>query len=377
MHPGLLLLVSWAAQADPAAPPVQVAVTRSGARVQCIAPTAPGDRVIHTPYGRLSGPSDPVEAVIDAVAQRDRLRSLRTASDSGFDSWLHETLASGLLDELVEGIGAALESHPERLDLYQALESWGARLDRAPEKLALDQRVDWLWEQLQKEDPAAAVMLSGQLHEEVARTEQADFSRRVSLGELRRALRSDAIHLRRIAARVGGRQADFQFFEPLLKASVWDGAHAVREAAAAGAAAIHAYDARQYWTVVLARSREPQRIAAADALGRHGGQDAIHVLTHVLSAHDRTNPVRYEFAGREIQTVRDSLEVDFSGRYGRGDEGVDELQSGSVFKVTLLSNPVTIAVLDALAECCPDGPPDHDASAWLDWYLENVRPGQG
>ncbi len=371
----MLALLAAAALAGPQAAPgeVQVAVTRSGLRVETAAPAAPGDLEVATPFGRLLCPVDPVAAVEDATRRRDRLRTLRTASDSGFAAWLAETDRAGLLTELRAGCAERLEREPGALEALEALERWGGRVDPLPASLAREERVRQIWRRLRDASPADAALLNGRLLRELAPSAQGDPRRQLTVAELRQALRSGGPGLRRAACLSAGHQAATVLFEPLLERSLGDPDPSVREAAARAAASLLELEARNYWALVLARGEPGQRPAAALALGRHGGAPAVHLLAHVLSAYDKRAPRRYDFAGHRIHLRRRSGRQNPRPAHRSGLE-VELLDAGGDFEVAPLDEATTVALLQALEQQLPEGPQEAPPAEWVDWYLENLRP---
>nr|MBC8327155.1 hypothetical protein [Planctomycetota bacterium] len=308
------------------------------------------------------------------AARRNRLRTLREGSESGFPTWLAETDRAGLLSELLLGCEIRLQEDRGALDPRLVLERWGALLDPLPPGLDRQDRFQRLWEGILDASPARAALLTGRLLVELAPSAQGDPTRQLTVSELRQALRQEGPEVRRAACLAAGHQATSVLFEPLLEASLADPNAAVREAAASAAAAMLRLESRNYWVLVLARGEAKQRPAAADALGRHGGEAAVHPLAHVLSAYDKKAPRGYDFAGRRIQVRRSVSRQDPSSAHRSGLE-VEILDQGNSFEVAPLDEATTQALLRALTTLRPDGPPEGSPAGWVDWYLENLRPG--
>jgi len=181
------------------------------------------------------------------------------------------------------------------------------------------------------------------------------------------------VHVRRAAALVAGRQEVFDLIVPLLEVSLRDPEHAVRDAAAWACGQIHRHDARQYWTLALAQGKKEPRLRAAENLGNYGGPDSVHALANVLSAWDRKSSTRYPFAQRTIQTTRESQDMVSTRGFGRTAFDTEVLDQGSVFKVTLLDEEVTRAILKAL-DVWAGRETGRSAADWVHWYEQAMKP---
>ncbi|MFQ5749637.1 MAG: HEAT repeat domain-containing protein [Planctomycetota bacterium] len=370
---GVLALLALLGQERAEEGTVYLAVTRGGLHVECSPACSPGDLEVKTPLGMLRTPLDPVEKVVNGAEALKRVNGLRPSPAETPADWIEALSREGFLTELEQGVQQALQEDPGRLDAYKALEAWGARIDPVPDSIPLDHRVGWLWEKAVDPEPIPAIFFASRLAQEAHRTEDAAFLMQVPLTELRRALRSRLAHVRRAAALVAGRQEVFDLIVPLLEVSLRDSEHAVRDAAAWACGQIHRHDARQYWTLALAQGRKEPRLRAAENLGIYGGPDSVHALANVLSAWDRKSPARYPFAQRTIQTVRESQDMVSTRGFGRTAFDIEVLDQGSVFKVTLLDEKVTRAILKAL-DVWAGRETGRSAADWLQWYEKAVKP---
>jgi hypothetical protein len=369
-----------AVQTAAQAPPVPIAVTASGQRVELSAAAEAGDRQVATPFGEWMLAADPVVEVVDGAKQLEQLLVLHR-SGALDDLGLAQDLATaGQLRALAEHAAAWAARDPQRVEPYLILESWGERLDPVPRETPRERRVEWLWDRATGDDWALAVLAAPRLRQEVSAAYQARSEVTVSISRLRKALRSRNPQHRRAAAFVAGKQQEFSLRAPLLLASLEDRSPAARDGAARAAGEVQPKAARDYWSRVLAVGEPARRAPAALGLGRHGGDEGLRMLIHVLACWDQRTGVRFEFAGREIFVVSnyDSNAHDLSGydvnhldpAFTTADPNREYLDLGSRLKVTRLDEALLAALLEALDAWAGERT-GRDAAAWIRWYLED------
>ena len=366
------------------APQLPIAVLQSGQRVECVT-AAIGDRELETPLGVFRCPTDPVVKLVDGTQQRKDFRKLRRLKVIDDATWLQDLSTAGQLLELATACQELLALDAQNVLAYEALERWGHQLDAVPAQLDREQRVAWLWDRAASEDFPQSILAGAQLLDEVSQSSQAVNNRVVSIRELRSALRSKSVVLRRTSAFVAGRQRQFSLRELLLEISISEPLEVVRTAAAAGAHEIHAHSARQYWVQNLARGSDAHRAAAAWNLGHYGGADALQALIHVLAADQHAPGERFRFAERIIEVVsntdRNALDL---GGFNPEQQEVDfrhpspELELldwDSTFTVTKYGDSLRAVLLEAL-DTWANSKSNRDTAAWLEWYLNVWLPAR-
>lgn len=312
MLSSLLLALAPAAQAVPPAPDTALlAMTRDGVRVEVVQAPAVGALEVRTPWGLLRTPLDPVAVVLRTP--RAAPWRMELAADPGHDlgpsidalasdGRLGELLAMWqMLDERVravepgarESLDAAELAEYERrreelLRATRALESWGTRLDPLPGDLTRAERVEELWD-LTRQAPGPAALLPGtRLLDEIILGQGGVGDLQLSLTALRDGLRASNPCVRRVAAKISGKEL---ISEPaqnamVLVASLEDEHPVARDGAADGSVRVWPDLAREYWTDTLLRWREPFRTRAAWHLVDHLPFDAAAPLVAALASED-------------------------------------------------------------------------------------------
>ncbi len=377
-----LLALAASFQTSAQAVPVPIAVTRSGLRVECQG-AKPGDLLLRTPLGNFSTPLDSVREVVDGAAQLESLLALHRAGTLDDLGLAMDLSTAGQLTALAEHAAAFAERNPESVQPYLILEAWGVRLDPIPRELPSERRVDWLWEKVLGKDWATSVLCGVRLREEVSAAYQAPSERVISISGLRKGLRRSQPQVRRVAARVAGKQQEFSLRAPLLLASLEDASPAARDGAALAAGEVQPKAARDYWSRVLALGEPSLRAQAALDLGRHGRGDGIKVLIHVLAAQGKPAGTHFEFGGRDIFVVSnyDSNAHDLSGydvnhldrAFSTADPNREYVELGSRFKVTRYGDTLREVILEAL-DLWAGEKTGRSSEQWLDWYLQSYAP---
>lgn len=367
------LALGMAPQA-PERSPVWLAVTRSGVRVEALERPERGARELPTPLGLFRTPSDPVEAAVDARAEAEDLRKLRQVSGWALQPWLSGASGGGFLTELCAGAAEILKgrSETEQLQVVRALESWGESLDPVPAKVPMERRVDWLWDEIRRAEPARAALLCARLVAEVQPGIAMASTAGLSVSEISRALDEDGEPLlQRAAARAAGRQhlLEIQLLERLFLQSL-EGHALARDGAAEAIARISTPDARVFWTAAVFRGPEDQRLVAAWHLARYGGSEAAEALVLALSAAGRRPPERWRLREHELQVVVDRTKPRLPQREEElGVPSHDPVRDVSVVKITTVGAELAAELPRALAALTGGGS-ERNAAAWIEWYVQ-------
>ena len=344
----------------------QVAVRASGDRLECVEEPRPGARTVRTAVGTWEDVADPVVRVEAAAVQRRHLQSLEALRELDPTAWLKRLAERGYLNALIAAEPEAGELRALWLDLLADI---GREIDPLPHDLPRAERVEELWRRLREEDDAARrALLCGRLETEIGEASAGDPSRRVSLADLRRALRDRDPLLRWAAARIGAHERERALANVLLDHSLADDA---AEARLASAEALHALDgevALGHWLLALWRERAAsRRVHAAEHLGRYGEDrtDVVDALVLTLSAANRPEPGAYVFFGRQVSVVMDfDVQVGLASAIAEPTVGV--VTEGALLAVRILGVREVRAVHASLVRLT-----GHDfggdAEAWAAW----------
>jgi len=252
-----------------------------------------------------------------------------------------------------------------------ALEAWGPYFDPVPSRTEASERVSYLWEQLEKAKPGKAALLTGRMLAEMDRKLGSNHYKKVTLADLRRALRSKNPGLRRAAAMVGRKQDERQFWQPMLAASVKDDHAGVRAACAESVMAMDSDLALSGFSSALWRGKtDSERMAAAEHLGDHGDALSIDVLMVPLQASTVTGGPASAFAhfGRQVSVVAD-FDVEIAAAASIADPRVIVLQEGTALQVRVVSTRVVRTVMTSLKKLTRSNPGPRPED-WLRWYEE-------
>ncbi len=364
-----LLLLS----ATLAPPPVELqgklARLEDGTRIRC-EKAEPGAEAFETEWGRFLCPGNPVIDVIDAEADAKALAALK---EYDYNAYLKECSKRGFLEPLFDAAdlrGKKAET-VDQPTVLAALEAWGPYFDPVPSRIEASERVSYLWEQLEKAKPGEAALLTGRMLAEMDRKIGATHFKKITLADLRRALRSKSPGLRRAAALVGQKQDERQFWQPMLKASVADDHAGVRAACAASVVAMDNEKALSGFSSALWRGKtDNQRVAAAEHLGDYGDALTIDVLMVPLQASTVTGGPASAFAhfGRHVSVVAD-FDVEIAQAASIADPRVIVLQEGTALQVRVVSTRVTRTVMRSLKKLTRKNPGPRPED-WLRWYEE-------
>ena len=372
MIPALALVCSsLGLPQDPA--PVPVAVMRSGLRVQCEPEVKVGANTVATPFGRFRNDAVPTDAVVEVADAAKELEHLQVLREADYAAWLARLSERGLLAELATAAAAAAGT-PELEDdaaSYEALRHWGGQLDPIPLKLESDQRVDWLWAELAKADPARAALLTGRLLAEVPGP-HAMPNQRLGLVDLRRGLKCENLGVRRAAAALAARQGERDLLLPLIEGSLRDADGGARAACALAASHVDENQALGRWTVALWRAKEAEeRVQAAEHLGNFGNANTVPALVYALAASNARPAGGYIYLGRQIAIVGD-VDVEVAQAAAIADPVVTVIQEGTVLEERPISTSITRTVMRSLGRLTGANPGPNEAD-WLRWYEEQEK----
>lgn len=354
-----------------APPPIELqgklARLEDGTRIRCENAEAGAER-FETEWGLFYCPGNPVVDVIDAGADAKALEALR---EYDYNAYLQQCSKRGFLQPLIDAAnlrGKKAEA-VDQPTVLAALEAWGPYFDPVPSRTEASERVSHLWDQLEKAKPGQAALLTGRLLAEMDRKLGTSHFKKITLADLRRALRSKSPGLRRAAALVGRKQDEQQFWQPMLSASVKDDDAGVRAACAASVMQMNSDLALTGFSSALWRGKtDSERVAAAEHLGDYGDSLSIDVLMVPLKASTVTGgpASAYAFFGRQISVVAD-FDVEIAAAASIADPRVIVLQEGTALQVRVVSTRVTRTVMISLKKLTNvnPGPRPED---WLRWY---------
>ncbi|MFK5957019.1 MAG: hypothetical protein QM477_11310 [Planctomycetota bacterium] len=345
-----------------------IAVLDSGTRVETQGSVRIGQRNLNTPFGRFDASLDPVASMADG---EEDLRLLAPLKTMDYGLWLQRIAERGLLSTLM-----SQEIPKQHRALYQQLvEDWGKRLDPLPLKLDHDQRVETLWERMQKtKSDDEQLLLTGALMREVSDSSSAH-KRRVGLSAMSKALKSKDPELRRAAARLAERQVEFSLMHRLVDSSLEDKDMGVRRAASDAIYSMQPQESLGRWTVALWRNgKDAERVLAADNLARYGSKEQDVVRALILAMGGESNAVAPRsniFIGRQITAVTD-FDVEVANSAVIADPRISVLVDGTMLEVRVVSVVVSQAIRRNLRQITGVNPGNTRAD-WMRWY-ENTYP---
>jgi hypothetical protein len=347
----------------------KLARLEDGTRIRC-EKAEPGAEAFETEWGRFLCPGNPVVDVIDADADYKALEALRKYD---YNAYLQQASKRGFLEPLLEAANwkGKKASAIDQLAVLNALEAWGPYFDPVPSRIERLDRIEFIWEKLEKSDNGEAALLTGRMLAEMDRHMSPSQNSKITLADLRRALRSKNPGLRRAAALVGQRQSDYQFWQPMLKSSIEDDNAGVRAACASSVMVMDSEKALSGFSAALWRSgRDSERIAAAENLGQHGDALSIDVLMIPLQATTVTGGPASAFAhfGRHVSVVAD-FDVEIAQAASIADPRVIVLQEGTALQVRVVSTRVVRTVMTSLRKLTKANPGPRPED-WLRWYEE-------
>lgn len=369
-----------------------VALTKSGVQVEATEAPAKGALEIQTPFGVFNTPTDPVAIVMKQTQKREWLTKGKSFNTFQNVLMIDNLTATGHLTELLELGDYCLrntndwESEERLLAVFAGIERWGARLDPVPKKTPYSKRTAWLWQQVVRTKGARSALYAGKLLEELPPGDNPSDDRLISLVELRKHFDHPNPLVRRTAALAAAKQglSDLSLAVAFLGESI-RGPHAlVRDGAAQAAKQLWPEYALNFWFLTVTRSRDSERLAAAQHLALYGGDSAIDYLMFALSAMDKRSPRRFKFGEKQVQVVKEvrSPSLPLVGTRSVGEcnsaelyaitPDYDQFAITSVVTVTKPSQAVTDGLLRAITRWSGEPNSERDAKEWLEWY-ENLK----
>jgi hypothetical protein len=364
-----LLLLSATIAPPPTELQGKLARLEDGTRIRCEDAEA-GAEAFETEWGRFLCPGNPVIDVIEADADVKALEALR---EYDYNAYLQQCSKRGFLQPLLDAAdlrGKKAEA-VDQPTVLAVLEAWGPYFDPVPSRTEASERVSYLWDQLEKSKPGEAALLTGRMLAEMDRKLGTSHYKKVTLADLRRALRSKHVGLRRAAALVGQKQDELQFWQPMLAAATEDDHAGVRAACAKSVMAMNSEKALSGFSSALWRGKtDRERMAAAEHLGDHGDALSIDVLMVPLQASTVTGGPASAFAhfGRHVSVVAD-FDVEIAASASIADPRVVVLQEGTALQVRVVSTRVVRTVMASLKKLTRSNPGPRPED-WLRWYEE-------
>lgn len=342
---------------------VPVAVLESGRRVAgARSAVETGDRTLELKSGRYDATLDPVVEIVDGGGDMHALEPLKKLD---YAAWVQRVSERGFLDVLLD----EKPKQPEQLAaLRAALYEWGKSIDPLKSKVERDERVEELWEKLEKADGGAVALLAGRLETEIGEAEN-NHKDRVGIADLRRALRDKDPEMRWAATRVALHQREMSVQHKLFEKSLEDEDALVRDAAADALYGLEEQDALGMWAVKLFRSKyDSRRVHAAEHLGNYGSEEpaVVKALIMALGAEGYRAPGSYIFIGTQVSVVQDfDVEVALAAAIAKPRVGV--IVEGSMLEVRVVSMSLSKAIKGSLGKLTGTNPGPR-AKDWRDWY---------
>lgn len=357
----LLLCPAFLAPAQDA----KLARLEDGTRIRCVE-AEPGAESFETSWGEFLCPGNPVASVIDGDSEWKVLEALK---ELDYDAYLKEASRRGFLEPLFDAVRKKpKKGEPfDRAGVLGMLEDWGPYFDPVPRKLETQDRIDYLWNQIDRADAGEAALLTGRLLDEFDRN-RLRHDLKIGLADIRRGLRDKNPSVRRAAALVAARVEEFQAFPPLIETATQDDFAPVREAAAASMMQLDSSRALTAFSSKLWRGRsDDERVYAAEHLGNHGDALSIDVLMVplVTATTSGGGAQATAFFGRQISVVAD-FDVEIAGAASIADPRVIVVQEGVSLQVRVVSVRLVRTIMGSLSKLTGQnpGPKPED---WLEW----------
>ena len=383
MAPTLVLACLALAQQPAAAPPTDVfAMTRSGVQVEVSERPARGALDLVTPFGVYHTPTDPVETVLERVRDRKWRGQLRTTPAASLVPIIETYADNGQISALLELTEAVLQrgrSHELRAALT-ALEAWGARFDPVELGLSPDERVEGLWEEVQKTEGLRRLLLGARLAAEVAPGRNGEGDRQLTLTTLSRAFEDSDPLMQRVVLLVTRRQLmDEPYFGARVQHASLYASAAVRDLAGATAVRLRPTAAREYWVKALLRAEDALRLHAAEQLAQHLPDYAPKPFVLLIAIEDRRAPSKFSFLDHAVQVVVDRDEplalrqLQFAFSRG-GNERNEYLENASTIKAVRLEDELQ-SLLKHLLQGLAGDDVERTPAQWMEWYEKRqVKP---
>jgi hypothetical protein len=369
------------AKAQQSAPKDWIAMTESGLQIEVAAQVSKGDLTVETPYGLFRTATDPIRLCFERNRDQTWKTTTRTQSSASLLEAIQMCKANGQISGLIEMADAAIRRNrpAEIRAALRGLEEWGANLDPVPKGMTQDERVQWLWQQVQEMDGPAKLLLSGRLAAEVMPAGNGVGLRQLRQVELQRVLRGSQPLMQRVAVNICEVQAmaDPYVGAQILTLSLY-GSTVCRDLAARAAPKLRPMSTREYWVRALLRSEDSMRLAAAQNLVWEMPEYAAKPFAILLAATGKLAPSRFKFATHSIQVVVDRrkphnlLQLEVAMQTSGGEIDGEYLEDSSVIKVCKVPAELQQQLQRFLAELANDEQ-ERSLEQWLLWYKEQLK----
>jgi len=352
------------------------AMTQSGVQVEVSVRPAKGALELTTPFGTYFTATDPVAVVVERRRDRSWAASLSALPDSSLMSTIKQFHDNGQVSAQLELARVVVQRGraEEVRAVLRSFEEWGARFDPVPSDLKRQERVEWLWEQVQEVEGMTKLLFAGRLAEEVQHGANGVGERQFTLVTLRRAVeREDDPLVRRAAILVSEAQLmDDSLFGALIQHRSLYGHPLVRDRAARTAVVLRPAAAREYWVRALFRAEDSLRGLAATHLADELPNYAPKPFAILLATVGKRAPARFKFSDFSVQVVTDrkdplslrQLELAFRSGAGGDDEMIE---NSSVVKVVRLPDDLRLRLLRKL-NVIADDDRERTVEEWIEWY---------
>jgi hypothetical protein len=352
-----------------------IAMTRKGVQIEVAEQPKKGALEVVTPFGLYRTPLDPVELVFERQRDRSWLAGLRTGNNATLLEAIAVFRDNGQISALIEvGKVAVQRGWPEEVRAsLRGLEAWGARLDPVPADLNGEDRVEWLWQQVQKREGLAKLLLSGRLATELTPAGNGAGHRQLSLSVLRRSMQNSDPLMQRAGAQLAGVQLmdDPYLLSRLQNMSLYTSVVA-QDRAAQTAAVLDFAASREYWVKALLRAEDSLRLIAARHLANELPLYAPKPFAFLLSSVGHKAPQRYSFVDHDIQVVVDRRQPTPLFPTGRAYFGPktlpgEYLENTSVVKLVKIPDLLRNQLQRYLLRLAGDDK-ERTVEEWLLWY---------
>ncbi len=370
-----------AAKAPQSTPKDWIAMTESGVQIEVAAQVNKGDLTVETPFGLYRTATDPIRLCFERNRDLTWRTSIRTQSSASLLEAIQMCRANGQISGLIEIADAALRRNrpAEVRAALRGLEEWGAQLDPVPKGMTQDERVQWLWQQVQGVEGPAKLLLSGRLAAEVMPAGNGVGKRQLKQVELQKILRGGDSLMQRVAVHICEVQAmaDPYVGAQILTLSLF-GSTACRDLAARAAPKLRPLSTREYWVRALLRSSDSMREIAAQNLVWEMPEYAAKPFAVLLAATGKLAPSRFKFADHSIQVVVDRrhphnlLQLEVAMQTSGGEIDGEYLEDSSVIKVCKVPAELQQQLQRYLGELAKDEQ-ERSLEQWLIWYKEQLK----
>lgn len=320
MNFALTLAFLAAPQAAPSASvdTLQIAMTRSGVRLEVATKPAPGSLEVKTAFGVFHSPLDPVAIVLDSPRRARWRTELEANPRLSLMPTIEALDADGRIAELIDMVPTlearllqdelTIEAEHRRDELIaasNAIAGWGEVLDPLPGDLTREERLLELWKRTLAAEGASALLSGARLLHEVTPGGAGIGDHQLNISQLREGMRSRNPYLRRIAAQISGKQLIFDASQNawILIASIEDEHLIARAGAADGIVRVWPTQAREYWTDILLRWEDDFRGRAGWHLVDYLPNSAAAPVVGLVAASDKRVGRRFDVGNITLSVV--------------------------------------------------------------------------